>query len=76
MIESLEEDIQIVSPKKVLIKDLELRKPGPQLFIDNKIKKIPGKPNLSNQHWLLRFIKWKMPPQPKGYIKCSNYDCL
>jgi hypothetical protein len=71
MIESVEEDIQIAFPKKVLIKNL-----SPQLSIDNKIKKIPGKTNLSIQHGLLYLIEWNMTPQPKSYIKCNDYDCL
>lgn len=76
MIDTLENDIQVAPPKKILRKNFQFRKPGYSLFRDNKIKKMPGKKYLSEQHWHFHFIKWKMPPQPQGYIKGWANDCL
>ena len=74
MINTLSEEIQIDFPIKIRVKNFQIRKPGPLLLNKNELKKFQENKNLPVVIWQFRFSKWKMPPQPQGYIKGMKYD--
>jgi len=74
MINTLREEIQLDLPIKLRVKNFQIRKPGPLLLNKKELKKIHENKNLFVMIWQFRFSKWKMPPQPQGYIKGMKYD--
>lgn len=76
MIDEAIEDINIIPFKRVLKKNDPNQMTGLSFYINNEIKKLPEKKNLSAQQMELPFEEWTTPSEPHGYIKCRDNDFL